>query len=160
MKIPYWRAYGLSLAAAPQKGALRAAFLPPVGSCAIAQGSASPNPVRTSVHLSLLPLRACGLSLAAAPQKGALRAALFAAGRILRYRARLFEPEPRPHELIYMPALRAGSRFEPYSGTKKGSTNQNVLPFLVPLVGLEPTRYRYHWILSPARLPISPQRQM
>ena len=30
---------------------------------------------------------------------------------------------------------------------------------LVPLVGVEPTRYRYHGILSPARLPISPQRQ-
>ena len=28
---------------------------------------------------------------------------------------------------------------------------------MVALVGLEPTRYRYHWILSPARLPISPQ---
>lgn len=33
-------------------------------------------------------------------------------------------------------------------------------PAMVPLVGLEPTRYRYHRILSPARLPISPQRQM
>ena len=32
--------------------------------------------------------------------------------------------------------------------------------FLVPLVGLEPTRYRYHRILSPARLPVSPQRQI
>ena len=30
---------------------------------------------------------------------------------------------------------------------------------MVPVVGVEPTRYRYHWILSPARLPISPQRQ-
>ena len=57
------RAYGLSLAAAPQKGALRAALLPLVGFCATAQGSASPNPARTSVHLSLLPLRAYGRSL-------------------------------------------------------------------------------------------------
>lgn len=28
--------------------------------------------------------------------------------------------------------------------------------FLVPKAGLEPARYRYHRILSPARLPISP----
>ena len=25
---------------------------------------------------------------------------------------------------------------------------------LVPEAGVEPARYRYHWILSPARLPI------
>lgn len=30
---------------------------------------------------------------------------------------------------------------------------------MVPLAGLGPARYRYHWILSPARLPIPPQRQ-
>ena len=32
--------------------------------------------------------------------------------------------------------------------------------FLVPVVGVEPTRYRYHWILSPARLPIPSYRHM
>ena len=32
--------------------------------------------------------------------------------------------------------------------------------FMVPLVGVEPTRYRYHGILSPARLPIPPQRRI
>ena len=31
--------------------------------------------------------------------------------------------------------------------------------FLVPVVGVEPTWYRYHRILSPARLPIPPYRQ-
>ncbi len=31
---------------------------------------------------------------------------------------------------------------------------------MVPLVGVEPTRYRYHGILSPARLPIPPQRRL
>ena len=31
---------------------------------------------------------------------------------------------------------------------------------LVPVVGVEPTRYRYHWILSPARLPIPSYRRM
>ncbi len=31
-------------------------------------------------------------------------------------------------------------------------------PVMVPLIGVEPIRYRYHWILSPARLPIPPQR--
>ena len=29
---------------------------------------------------------------------------------------------------------------------------------MVPVVGVEPTRYRYHWILSPARLPIPSYR--
>ena len=30
---------------------------------------------------------------------------------------------------------------------------------LVPVIGVEPIRYHYHWILSPARLPIPPHRQ-
>ena len=33
-----------------------------------------------------------------------------------------------------------------------------LLYLLVPVVGVEPTRYRYHWILSPARLPIPSHR--
>ena len=36
---------------------------------------------------------------------------------------------------------------------------QNGCPFLVPMVGVEPTRYCYHGILSPARLPIPPHRR-
>ena len=31
---------------------------------------------------------------------------------------------------------------------------------VVPVVGVEPTRYRYHGILSPARLPIPPHRHL
>ena len=31
---------------------------------------------------------------------------------------------------------------------------------LVPVAGVEPARYRYHWILSPARLPIPSHRQV
>ena len=31
---------------------------------------------------------------------------------------------------------------------------------LVPMVGLEPTRYCYHWILSPTCLPIPPHRHI
>ena len=31
---------------------------------------------------------------------------------------------------------------------------------MVPVIGVEPIRYRYHWILSPARLPIPSHRQM
>ena len=41
--------------------------------------------------------------------------------------------------------------------TKKAPTRGAF--FLVPLIGVEPIRYRYHRILSPARLPIPPQRQ-
>src|SRR5690242_542171 len=37
-------------------------------------------------------------------------------------------------------------------------TVDKALKRLVPTEGVEPTRYRYHWILSPARLPIPPRR--
>ena len=33
-------------------------------------------------------------------------------------------------------------------------------PYMVPLIGVEPIRYHYHRILSPARLPIPPQRRV
>ena len=81
-----------------------------------------------------------------------------AAGRGLRIGAKLFEHEPCPHEETKENTILAGSRFEPPKQYQKEHTPKCVL-FLVPLVGLEPTRYRYHWILSPARLPISPQRR-
>ena len=52
------------------------------------------------------------------------------------------------------------------NGVKEKETENSVslsgcsyTPVMVPLVGVEPTRYRYHWILSPARLPIPPQRR-
>ena len=32
--------------------------------------------------------------------------------------------------------------------------------FMVPVIGVEPIRYRYHWILSPARLPIPSHRHI
>ena len=37
---------------------------------------------------------------------------------------------------------------------------QGVRTQLVPVAGVEPARYRYHWILSPARLPIPSHRQV
>ena len=47
-----------------------------------------------------------------------------------------------------------------YDSNAKRANNFGCLLFLmVPLAGVEPARYHYHWILSPARLPISPQRQ-
>ena len=52
-------------------------------------------------------------------------------------------------------------RVRPHTGVKK-----EVPPhlwrylFLVPVIGVEPIRYRYHWILSPARLPIPSHRRM
>ena len=33
------------------------------------------------------------------------------------------------------------------------------LSLVVPVTGVEPVRYRYHWILSPARLPIPSHRR-
>ncbi len=42
---------------------------------------------------------------------------------------------------------------------KKGGRPCGRPPFLVPEAGVEPARYRYHGILSPARLPIPSFRQ-
>ena len=42
---------------------------------------------------------------------------------------------------------------------EKDDCSRNRL-FLVPVTGVEPVRYRYHWILSPARLPIPSHRQI
>ena len=44
-------------------------------------------------------------------------------------------------------------------GTKKRQSKTLPL-FLVPVIGVEPIRYRYHWILSPARLPIPSHRRI
>ena len=44
------------------------------------------------------------------------------------------------------------------SNVKRGNSVCYLLFLMVPLAGVEPARYHYHWILSPARLPISPQR--
>ncbi len=44
--------------------------------------------------------------------------------------------------------------------TQEKRTTLRVVLFLVPKVGVEPTRYRYHRILSPARLPIPSLRQV
>ena len=45
------------------------------------------------------------------------------------------------------------------SDKRKPAPNERRGYALVPLVGVEPTRYRYRGILSPVRLPIPPQRQ-
>ena len=44
-------------------------------------------------------------------------------------------------------------------GHQKRETGYACLPLLVPVVGLEPTRYRYQRILSPSRLPIPSHRR-
>ena len=46
----------------------------------------------------------------------------------------------------------------PCSDTNKKEEAKASSFLLVPVVGVEPTRYRYHWILSPARLPIPSHR--
>ena len=68
-------------------------------------------------------------------------------------------------DLIF-PDYPNGNGGEDENSTKEKETENSVsqsgcsyTPVMVPLVGVEPTRYRYHWILSPARLPISPQRR-
>ena len=67
-------------------------------------------------------------------------------------------------DLIF-PDYPNGNGGEDENSTKEKETENSVsqsgcsyTPVMVPLVGVEPTRYRYHWILSPARLPIPPQR--
>jgi hypothetical protein len=53
------------------------------------------------------------------------------------------------------------SIFHP-SDSPKMAFHQKFIIFLsvVPRVGIEPTRYRYHRILNPARLPIPPPRPL
>ena len=52
-------------------------------------------------------------------------------------------------------------RFDPATNDTKHKGHPCGCPLcLVPVVGVEPTRYRYHWILSPARLPIPSHRRM
>lgn len=47
-----------------------------------------------------------------------------------------------------------------YSVKRKNKPEQRGLcSDVVPEAGVEPARYRYHWILSPARLPIPSFRQ-
>ena len=48
--------------------------------------------------------------------------------------------------------------FDSSRSYKKKEIAKNYLFFLVPPVGIEPTRYRYRGILSPVRLPVSPRR--
>ena len=43
--------------------------------------------------------------------------------------------------------------------TKKLEINRVLFFILVPEAGIEPARYRYRWILSPVRLPVSPLGQ-
>lgn len=41
---------------------------------------------------------------------------------------------------------------------KKIAVRNMLTADVVPVTGVEPVRYRYHWILSPARLPIPSHR--
>ena len=45
-------------------------------------------------------------------------------------------------------------------GSKNKERSKLLSLFLVPVIGVEPIRYRYHWILSPARLPIPSHRHI
>ena len=48
------------------------------------------------------------------------------------------------------------SGFDSLSLKNKDTACRQCLCFLVQVVGIEPTRYHYHRILSPARLPVPP----
>ena len=43
---------------------------------------------------------------------------------------------------------------------KKKTRSKNLVFFTIPAAGVEPARPCGHWILSPARLPIPPRRQI
>ena len=77
-------------------------------------------------------------------------------GRILT--AVRFECEPLCVPSLCNPIghLRKGLVLIP-TAKREGPTLWDLL-FLVPVIGVEPIRYRYHWILSPARLPIPSHR--
>jgi hypothetical protein len=60
-------------------------------------------------------------------------------------------------ELLRIKLEKFVSVTENHFGHKKGF--QEILESLmVPEAGIEPARYCYHWILSPARLPVPPLR--
>ena len=75
------------------------------------------------------------------------------------------EPPDKMSTGHFSPTGKFASKFSPNSspirqvGIKNNLAPKGTRLFLVPLIGLEPIRYHYHRILSPARLPISPQRQ-
>ena len=54
---------------------------------------------------------------------------------------------------------REGDRFIGVEGLEIKKENNQMVVLLVPLIGLEPIRYRYRGILSPLCLPIPPQRR-
>ena len=56
-------------------------------------------------------------------------------------------------------ARKSSYLFTPSRHQKKKRAKCSLL-FLVPVIGVEPIRYHYHRILSPARLPIPPHRQL
>ena len=67
---------------------------------------------------------------------------------------------------LIFPDYPNGNGGEDENSTKEKETENSVsqsgcsyTPVMVPVVGVEPTRYRYHGILSPARLPIPPRRR-
>ena len=60
-----------------------------------------------------------------------------------------------------LPRQSRGGGFAPSPPTPNTKDTPEGCPLcLVPVVGVEPTRYRYHRILSPARLPIPSHRRM
>ena len=62
------------------------------------QGSASPNPARTKPPKNPTFLAGLRFEPCSGTKKGRASRCPFAAGRIMRYRARLGGHEPRPHE--------------------------------------------------------------
>ena len=114
--------------------------------------------------LFLVPLN-CGF-----PQTGTLRRVSLSLARGVRPLPR--HTKKRPQGALFLVPLNCGF---PQTGTLRRvslTLARGVRPltrhtkkrpqgalFLVPLIGVEPIRYRYHRILSPARLPIPPQRQ-
>ena len=68
----------------------------------------------------------------------------------------------RPLQIAFDFSVADTNLFKSRNNLKGYSTGDRLLPIpraVVPKAGLEPARYRYHRILSPARLPISPLRR-
>ena len=109
------------LTAAPQKGALRAALLPLVGFCATAQGSASPNPARTKPPKNPTFLAGLRFEPCSGTTKVRTSCCPFCRRSDFALRARLCEPEPRPHERTLIPTSLAGLRSLLTTAPKKGA---------------------------------------
>ena len=77
---------------------------------------------------------------------------IFSENKLFATTSNIIHPES-PSDLVAVLTFRLSYRWFGFN-IKKSPRRLKSSGALVPEAGVEPARYRYHWILSPARLPI------